>query len=487
MWGSLKSLARACALLALGAAAAHAGGPGTTGGNAVKLPAAARPTALGGAYVGLADDPAALLWNPAGLAYVTTPEAAFMHAPYVADTSFEVLSYAQPLGPLGTVAGSFHYLNYGDLPSTADAGGLYGGVSGATAPSDIFLMGGWGTALPPLFGLDRLKAGATAKLTMQQLTAGTAVGVGITGGALWDTPVEGLRAGTTIDNIGGTTGDGSLLPLSWVAGGSYTRAFNRDVRGVALLDLRAALDSGIQFATGLEVTAYRQFTFRAGWRGGGAIGGLTIGGGILQPVNWLGRTMVFKLDFAHADAGELGSSQRFQLGVMLGARAPAEPAPAPAALSPAEPVTATVLAAAAPATSTVLAGAPVTSTVMVATPVSSTVLAGAPVTSTVTASTPVPVGVAGLAVVRAGADSVLTWTGPGPAYHVLLRKPADKEYFWLTISPVAETRYPLLGIPPGRYLIKVRTVDPAKPDWKGPESADFAFTLEPPAAAPAKR
>jgi len=266
MWGNLKSLA---SLLLLAASAAWAGGAGTTGGNALKLPAAARPTALGGAFVGLADDPAALLWNPAGLAYVTTAEAAFMHAPYMADTSFEVLSYAQPLGPLGTAAGSLHLLNYGDLPSTEDRGGLFGGVTGAMSPSDLFVMAGWGTALPPLFGLDRLKAGATAKLTMQQLTAGTAVGVGITGGALWDTPVEGLRVGTTLDNLGGTTGDGSVLPMSWVAGGSYARTVSRDVKATGLLDLRAALDTGLQAALGLEVTAYRLFTVRAGWRGGG--------------------------------------------------------------------------------------------------------------------------------------------------------------------------------------------------------------------------
>ncbi len=438
----MKSLARACALLVLGTAPALAGGPGTTGGNAVKLPAAARPAALGGAFVGLADDPAALLWNPAGLAYVTTPEAAFLHAPYIADTSFEVLSYAQPLGPLGTVAGSFHYLNYGDLPSTADAGGTFGGVTGATAPSDIFLMGGWGTALPPLFGLDRLKAGATAKLTLQQLTAGTAVGIGITGGALWDTPIEGLRAGTTLDNLGGTTGDGSILPISWVAGGSYTRAVNRDVRATGVLDLRAAIDSGIQFATGVEVTAYRQFTFRAGWRGGGALGGFTLGGGINQPVRWLGRTMLFKLDFAHADAGELGSSQRFQLGVQLGARA--------------------VGVAAAPAP--VVTPAPVQPAVIPA---------------------PAPTAIGDVAVVREGADSVLTWTGPGPAYHVLLRKPSDTQYFWLTVAPVTATRYPLLGIPPGIYDIKIRTVDPANSDFKGVESADYEFTLEPTAGAPA--
>lgn len=438
----MKSPGRLLILPLLAATTSFAGGAGTTGGNGLKLPAAARPTALGGAFVGLADDPAALLWNPAGLAFVRTPEAAFMHAPYVADTSFEVMSYAQPLGPLGTAAGSLHLFNYGTLLSTTDRGGVFGGVNGSTAPSDLFLMAGWGTALPPLFGMDRLKAGATAKFTMQQLTAGTAVGVGLTGGALWDTPVEGLRVGTTLDNLGGTSGDGSVLPISWVAGASYARVMSRDVRATGLLDLRAAIDTGLQAALGLEVTAYRLFTVRAGWRGGGALGGITLGGGIQQPVNWLGRTMVFKLDIAHADAGELGSSQRFQLGVQLGV-------PDTAAVKP------VVVAPSAPAAAVVVAHP------------------AAP-----------PTEVSGLALSREGADTVLVWTGPGPAYHVLLRKIADREYFWLTVAPVTSPRYPLLGIPPGTYDIKVRTVDPANPDWKGVESADFEFTLEATNGAP---
>ena len=69
-----------CSIACLFAAAAWAGGPGTTGGIGLKLPAGARPTAMGGAFVGKADDLNALYWNPAGLALVRSPELSLMHS-----------------------------------------------------------------------------------------------------------------------------------------------------------------------------------------------------------------------------------------------------------------------------------------------------------------------------------------------------------------------------------------------------------------------
>ncbi|MEW6686185.1 MAG: PorV/PorQ family protein [Candidatus Edwardsbacteria bacterium] len=42
-------------------------GSGTAGNQFLKLPVGARPTAMGGAFVGLADDANSIFWNPAGL------------------------------------------------------------------------------------------------------------------------------------------------------------------------------------------------------------------------------------------------------------------------------------------------------------------------------------------------------------------------------------------------------------------------------------
>ena len=296
-----------------------AGGPGSTGAVALKLPAAARPTAMGGAFVGLADDLSSLTWNPAGLANVTAPELSLMHTEYLADTSYEVLGYAQPLSVVGTLAGSVHLLNYGNMPRTLErTDGMYGGLFGSATPQDLFVTAGWGTSMPPLFGLDRLKGGVALKCTFQQLSGGTLLGLGMSAGALMDLPVQGLRIGTLVDNLGALTGEGRLLPIAWAFGASFGTNLGADFRAVYAVDTRIQVDTTPQANMGIELAAFDLIMARAGWRGGGALGGVTLGGGVRYPMTWFGKTMLFKLDYANAATGELGASQRFQLSIQFG-------------------------------------------------------------------------------------------------------------------------------------------------------------------------
>lgn len=417
-----------CLLLMPGAVSA--GGAGSTGSNGLKLPAGARPTAMGGAFVGLADDLNSLTWNPAGLANVGAMEFTMMHSSYLADAYYDILAGALPLPWLGTAAASLNMLNYGDLPHTLEgAGGLFGGLNGSGSASDIFFTVGWGAALPPVLGLDRLKAGANAKLTFQQLTGSTLAGVGISGGALWDSPVPGLRVGTMVDNLGGVGGAG-LMPLSWVAGTSYSRDFNRDFKGLAALDTRIAVDVGFTANLGLEVSAFDMLTVRAGWRGGGALGGLALGLGVRYPLAVFGRTLLCKLDFANAASGELGSSQRFQLSAQFGRSTSSAP-PAPAW---------------------------------------------------------------NLRVAVPGAEPVIAWDAPAahsggaaPAYKVLVRMKSEAGFLALTERPITDTRYAFAGMPPGAYVVKIVAVDPAKPGEDGPGSPDLELEIAAPqpTAAPA--
>src|SRR6185503_4489767 len=101
-------------------------------------------------------------------------------------------------------------------------------------------------------------------------------------------------------------------------GASYARDFNRDFKGLAAPDTRVSVDVGFTANLGLELAAFDMLTVRAGWRGGGALGGLALGLGVRYPLAVFGRTILCKLDFANAASGELGSSQRFQLSAQFG-------------------------------------------------------------------------------------------------------------------------------------------------------------------------
>jgi len=305
------------------ASSGRAGGPGTTGAASLKVPAGARPAAMGDAFVGLADDANALFWNPAGLALVEARQVSLMHTQYLVDTSYQFLGYAQPLSlPFlkGGMAVAVNTLSYGEMKLTGEDGsGLYGGVTGAQAPREWFVSGGWGSALPPLFGLDRIKGGAAVKMTFQPVKYGSLIGAGASAGALWDAPVSGLRVGTLVDNLGALTDGTKLLPISWRLGGSWNRGFGAvEVTGAA--DGQVSVDIGMRYDAGLEVVAYRVLALRAGWRGGEGATGPTFGLGVRDPGGFLPGSARLSLDYALSSYGDLGSAHRGQLTVAFGGR-----------------------------------------------------------------------------------------------------------------------------------------------------------------------
>jgi len=389
-----------------------AGGPGSTGSVALKLPSGARPTAMGGAFVGVADDVNTLYWNPAGLATVAFPELSALHTLYLADTTYQSVGYAQPLGPLGTLAGAISILNYGNIPQTFEGeDGLYLGEKGNSSPMDYFVNVGWGESLPPFLGMNRLKGGVTLKGAFQQLSGGTLVGLGLTGGALLDTPVQGLRLGMVVDNLGGLAGKGRWLPLVWALGGSYGTALGSSFRALYALDVKMAIDTNPMFNMGAELEAFRLLQLRAGWRGGGAAGGPSLGLGVKYPLTWFARTMIFKMDYALAYYDELGSSQRFQLAVQFGGGAPT-------------------------------------------------------------------LRLANIEASGERGELSLKWKGDGPAYQIYMRRREEEKFVQLTDRPLENAHFMLTGLAPGMYVLKILTIDPYKPEWRGPASTDIEVEVE---------
>lgn len=84
----------------------------------------ARPTGMGGAFVGLADDANALLWNPAGLANITSTSMNFTFARQLGLINYHNISYVMPLTAKHTGLG-FALIYSGDdalTEMTAQAG-----------------------------------------------------------------------------------------------------------------------------------------------------------------------------------------------------------------------------------------------------------------------------------------------------------------------------------------------------------------------------
>jgi len=80
---------------------------GTTAATFLNIGQGARATAMGSAFVAVADDPSAIYWNAAGLARLDYNGVMFDHTQWIADVKYNFLAGALNLGDFGTLGVSF--------------------------------------------------------------------------------------------------------------------------------------------------------------------------------------------------------------------------------------------------------------------------------------------------------------------------------------------------------------------------------------------
>ena len=160
------------------------------------LGSTARATALGSAYVALADDSSSLFFNPAGLAWMEGPEIALHHNSWMVDTFQETLVAGMPLKPLGYAAISAAYMNWG----TFDIRDQTGALGGDYSDRDLECSFGWATAWKGR-GNQGLSLGLAIRGLKQRLyeTAYTTASADF--GLLWS-PTSWLRLGAASDHLG---------------------------------------------------------------------------------------------------------------------------------------------------------------------------------------------------------------------------------------------------------------------------------------------
>ena len=89
---------------------------GTTGAAFLKI-GVGRSTAMGDAFVAIADDASASYFNPAGLARVSR-QVQLNHVDWIADVNHENLAVVLPMTNLGTIAFTVTALTMGDIEQT---------------------------------------------------------------------------------------------------------------------------------------------------------------------------------------------------------------------------------------------------------------------------------------------------------------------------------------------------------------------------------
>lgn len=248
-------------------------GAGGGAGAYLKMGIGARPLALGGAYAGLAEGPAATYYNPAGLGVLRTREVDTMHAVLTLDRSLDYFAYAHPLDRKGsklkgTVA--IGWVRYGvdGIPETrVDAlGAPILDVSGNVQVFSYFkdvedtLTLAYGRELD-----SKVSVGAALSRHTHELFNNAADGFGLDLGGLWKATSR-ATVGASIKNLGATmkwdtaSGRKDRIPVSSTLGCAYKLRHNINV----LTDLEKTGDEGLRSHLGVEGWVNKRLALRGG-------------------------------------------------------------------------------------------------------------------------------------------------------------------------------------------------------------------------------
>ncbi len=282
---------------------------GTFGGQELKIGVSARATAMGSAFVGVADDASAVFWNPGGLVNVTGNEVSLNHVQWAADTKLSTAIMAfSPRSIPGTLALSLR--SYWMDPQLERSAYLPEGT-GRTFDAGTTSIG----LTYSRFFTDKFSAGATVNYLHMGL-AESAVNTGaLDFGIMYRIGIRDLKLGMVIQNLGGKfvfDERESKLPVSFKVGVSATAFKTSQQKLTGALEFAHPADNLEHANVGAEYSLNKQFFARAGYHINYDTDGLAFGFGAALPT---GAKTKLQADYSAVDMSALGYVHRFTLSV----------------------------------------------------------------------------------------------------------------------------------------------------------------------------
>lgn len=125
---------------------------GTTAAQFLKIGIGSRALGMGGAFIATANDISSVYWNPAGLALISTREAAFNHIDWLMDVKYDHAAFGINFDDFGTIGAFVGVMSMGEMivrtvekpEGTGEyfgAGALTAGVSYARNLTENFAIG----------------------------------------------------------------------------------------------------------------------------------------------------------------------------------------------------------------------------------------------------------------------------------------------------------------------------------------------------------
>ena len=287
----------------------------TFDGQFLKIAVGARAAAMGGAFVGVADDVSSVYWNSAGIARIDPDNTALSlnHANWIADMQFEQVA---AVFHLKRIPGAFalharaltmdpmvEVTAYQPDPTTGtgrtfDAGYMTAGMTYARSFTDKF------------------SAGVTANFIHMGLAELSQQTYAFDLGTLYDVGTLGMKIGMSISNIGSQVKfieREARIPTIFRVGSSATLFQGADQRMIGSLEFSHPPDNAERVNVGAEY-AFRNYLYlRGGYNINYDAEGLAGGVGFHFPVSAAGKA---DLDYAFTDMGDLGGIHRVSLSFL---------------------------------------------------------------------------------------------------------------------------------------------------------------------------
>lgn len=319
-------------LVLTAAAAAQNPNLGTAGAQFLQIGVGARPMSMGGAFAAVANDAAAVFWNPSGIANVASNSFHFTSIEWWASVRLNAASYAVNLGETGTLAASVISLSMNPMEVTTEL--QPDGTGEMFEARDMMIGVTYARSLT-----DKFKAGITVKYVYQSIWNETASALAFDIGTQYELWFNRFTIGMSLTNFGadlkmdGRDLDVSIdrdntlpreriapgrlqteeypLPLHFQVGMSMV-PYSDDVFSVLLAaDVTHPNDNNERINVGAELGIFERLYVRGGYRFEYDQEDLTLGGGIAMP---LGGSLV-AFDYSYAQYSLLPGIHRFSLGL----------------------------------------------------------------------------------------------------------------------------------------------------------------------------
>jgi hypothetical protein len=260
----------------------------------------ARPAGMGEAFTTVADDPAALMFNPAGVGGVRSLDAMAIYGGLGNGMALSGAAVSVPAGR-GAFGLSLALLDYGTYERRDDLGASRGSGSA----SDIGSQASYAVRAPRWLGGGHVGAGLElGRDSAGDLLAGLSAGVIVPFGPR-------ARGGGAIQHLG-LGGAGSHLPALVRLGGGFDPADGITVAadgGYGIGSREPWLAFGGEFS-GLKIVVFRAgYKWSTAARGSDGISGITLGLGF--------REGTFRLDYAYQPFGDLATGHLVSVAYRL--------------------------------------------------------------------------------------------------------------------------------------------------------------------------